>query len=257
MLKLVQRSRDSQLDLAGNSWLASRQKLHTCQACREAEPSCQLQHYRTKILVWLFSYLAAGTLGPVKSRGQAASQLCFKKLTLRIPLSPQYIYPLYPRNVESFQRETLRKTRLTHLQSSHKDSSNSSTFTLSIVTSLRGTLPKPFFTIPTSVRRPFGVWEAIRKGLISYWLMLQSVAESGKLKKKQVRLNLVGLRAWRAQVHWVDQAQMVFCYSCIPTTFFSGLFTAWRAAERFYVEGFGFLFDNTSCVVLVFASLFR
>ena len=26
--------------------------------------------------------------------------------------------------------------------------------------------------------------------------------------------------------------------------------------ERFYAEGFGFLFDNTSCVVLVFASLF-
>ena len=32
--------------------------------------------------------------------------------------------------------------------------------------------------------------------------------------------------------------------------------TAWKAAERFYAEGFGFLFDNTSCVVLVFASLF-
>ena len=29
-----------------------------------------------------------------------------------------------------------------------------------------------------------------------------------------------------------------------------------RAAERFYAKGFGFLFDNTSCVVLVFASLF-
>ena len=26
--------------------------------------------------------------------------------------------------------------------------------------------------------------------------------------------------------------------------------------ERFHAEGFGFLFDNTSCVVLVFASLF-
>ena len=42
----------------------------------------------------------------------------------------------------------------------------------------------------------------------------------------------------------------------IPTTFSSGLVTARRAAERFYAEGFGFLFDNTSCVVLVFASLF-
>ena len=28
-----------------------------------------------------------------------------KNLTLRIPFSPQYKYSLYPRNVESFQRE--------------------------------------------------------------------------------------------------------------------------------------------------------
>ena len=53
-----------------------------------------------------------------------------------------------------------------------------------------------------------------------------------------------------------SSAWRVFYCSCIPTTFFSGLFTAWRAAERFYAEGFGFLFDNTSCVVFVFASLF-
>ena len=40
------------------------------------------------------------------------------------------------------------------------------------------------------------------------------------------------------------------------TTFSSGLLTAWKAVERFYAEGFCFLFDNISCVVLVFASLF-
>ena len=49
---------------------------------------------------------------------------------------------------------------------------------------------------------------------------------------------------------------MVYCCSCIPTIFSSGLLTALRAAERFYAKGFGFLFDNTSCVVLVFASFF-
>ena len=41
-----------------------------------------------------------------------------------------------------------------------------------------------------------------------------------------------------------------------PNYIFSGLLTAWRETERFYVEGFGFLFDNTSSVVLVFASSF-
>ena len=53
-----------------------------------------------------------------------------------------------------------------------------------------------------------------------------------------------------------SSAWRVFYCSYIPTTFFSGLYTAWRAAERFYAEGFGFLFDNTLCVVLVFAFLF-
>ena len=61
---------------------------------------------------------------------------------------------------------------LTHPQSLHRNSSNSSTLTLSIMTSLRGSFPKSFLTIPTSVRRPFGASEAVRKGPISYWLML-------------------------------------------------------------------------------------
>ena len=153
------------------------------------------------------------------------------------------------------KEKSQRKTRLTHPQSSHNDSLNSSTFILSIVISLRSSLPKHFLTIPIFVRRPFGAWEAVRKGPISYWLMLWAIAESSKLKKKQVWRNLVGVGAWRAQKHWVDQAQRVFYCSCIPTTFFNGLFIARRVAERFYTKSFGFFFDNTLCVVLMFASL--
>ena len=33
-------------------------------------------------------------------------------------------------------------------------------------------------------------------------------------------------------------------------------FTAWRGAERFFAEFFGFLFDNTSVCYLVFAFFF-
>ena len=88
-----------------------------------------------------------------------------EKLTLCIPNTHQYKYPLYPRNIKSFQkyffREKLqRKTRLFHPQSSHRDSSNSSTLTISIITSLRGSLPNHFLTIPTSVRRLFGALES-------------------------------------------------------------------------------------------------
>ena len=41
-----------------------------------------------------------------------------------------------------------------------------------------------------------------------------------------------------------------------PNYISSGLLTAWRAAERFYAEGFSFLFDNTSlCCPCVCISL--
>ena len=46
----------------------------------EVEASCQLEHYRIKSTNWPFSYLAAETCDSVKSRVQAANQLCFEKL---------------------------------------------------------------------------------------------------------------------------------------------------------------------------------
>ena len=83
--------------------------------------------------------------------------------------------------------------------------------------------------------------------------MLWAIAESGKLEKKKVWRNLVRARSLEGLG---TLARRVYCCSCILATFSSGFLTAWSAAERFYAEGFGFLFDNTSSVVLVFASLF-
>ena len=54
----------------------------------------------------------------------------------------------------------------------------------------------------------------------------------------------------------VAGAWSVFCYSCTPTFFSSGSILTWRVVERFFVELFGFLFDNTSWCYFVFASLF-
>ena len=62
--------------------------------------------------------------------------------------------------------------------------------------------------------------------------------------------------AWKAQVHEVGYAWRVFCYSCTPTHSLADRFTSWRAAERFFIEFFGFLFDNTSACYLVFAFFF-
>ena len=50
-LKNVQSRKTSQLDLVTGSRLASRQKWHTCEACKGVEGSRQVLHYRTKPLV--------------------------------------------------------------------------------------------------------------------------------------------------------------------------------------------------------------
>ena len=88
-------------------WLAagSRQMLNTCQACQKlkchANWSITRQKVQTGHLITLWLELA--TQSSHKSNLPANSVL--KNLPLRIPFSLQYKYPLYPRNVESFQRE--------------------------------------------------------------------------------------------------------------------------------------------------------
>ena len=155
------RNKDSRLDLVGGSRLVSCQKLHTCQAYQKLKRHVSWSNTRQKVETGhsVTLWLELATQSSRESKPPANSIL--KNLTLHIPFSPQYKYPLYPRNIESFQRDFFkekpqRKTRLIHPQSLHKDSSNSSTLFLSIVKSLRGSLPIPFLTIPTSMRRPFG-----------------------------------------------------------------------------------------------------
>ena len=80
--------------------------------CREAEESCQLLHYRTKV---------PGQLG-VSSQLELATQPSRKvksldhpvwiKLTFHIPSHPTIYRPLCPRYWESFQRETLKKNKI-------------------------------------------------------------------------------------------------------------------------------------------------
>ena len=71
-----------------------------------------------------------------------------------------YIYPhthdLERVSRENFERETLEKTRLTRPQSLPKKLFKFLYLFLSIVKSLRGSLPKPFLTISISVRGLFG-----------------------------------------------------------------------------------------------------
>ena len=81
-----------------------------------------------------------------------------EKLMFHIPFSSHYIQTLKPTKCRELLERKLRekpqrKTRLPHPQSLLRDSSNSSTLFLSIDTSLRGSLPNPFLTIPISMKR--------------------------------------------------------------------------------------------------------
>ena len=109
MLKIVQRNKDSQLDLTGGSRLASRQKLHTCQACQKLKRHVSWSNTRQKVETGhsVTSWLELATQSSRESKPPANSVL--KNLTLHIPFSPQYKYPLYPRNIESFQRDFFRE----------------------------------------------------------------------------------------------------------------------------------------------------
>ena len=144
MLKSVQENRESRLDLAASSC----QKQHTCQACqklkRHASWSTTGQNRTTGHSV--ISQLDLATQSSHEAKLRASPVL--KNLTLHIPFSPQYKYPLYPQKIESFQREFWeRNPRVKQDWFVHnlyiRDSSNSSTLFLSIVKSLRGILPKP------------------------------------------------------------------------------------------------------------------
>ena len=135
-------------------------------------PARALQDKKSRLAIQLVRSLNSW-LSQVARPSRQLINSVLEKLTLRIPNTHKYKYSSYSRNIESFQREYWER-----------NSSNSFTLTLSIVISLRDSLPKPFFTIPTYVRRPFGAWEAVRKRPISYWLILWFIAESGKLKKK-------------------------------------------------------------------------
>ena len=141
--------------LASDSRLASHQNWHTSETCRGAEESCQLLHYRTKVPGWL-----GRTRDSAQSRGQVARPPYLGKFDISYSFSPYYIQTLIPTKCRQLLKKILRekpqrKIRLIHPQSSNRDSSNSSTLFLSIVKSLRGILPRPFLTIPISMRRLF------------------------------------------------------------------------------------------------------
>ena len=97
LLKIVQRSRDSKLDLAGGLQLQAARMMHMCQACQKLKScaSCctTRQKSRAGQAVYLWLELATQSSREVKS----PEHPIWKKLTFHIPSYPTIYIPLYPR----------------------------------------------------------------------------------------------------------------------------------------------------------------
>ena len=167
MLKTVQWSRDSQVarSLQAIRW-CTRVK-HAKKLNLHASYSTTGQKVQTSHSV--SSRLELSTQSSHKAKSPVHSVM--EKLTIRILFSLQYKYLLYPRNIESFQREFWERNP--------REKQNWLIHNLYIVTLQIPQLspspllhpweihwPKPFLTIPISMRRLFGTWETIRKGPI-------------------------------------------------------------------------------------------
>ena len=105
MLKSVQEKQG--LATGSRGWLeaASRQKLHTCQACQKLKchASWSTTGQNRTIGRSITSRLELATQSSREAKPWASPVL--KNLTLHIPFSPQYKYPFYPQEKESFKKE--------------------------------------------------------------------------------------------------------------------------------------------------------
>ena len=147
--------------LTGGSWLQAARMMHTCQACQKLKrrASCCTTGQKSQAgqAVCLRLELTTQPSHEVKSPKHPV----WENLTFHIPSHPTIYIPLYPRFWDSFLREfwerNPRKKQDWLIHNLYlRDSSNSSTLFLSIVKSLRGSLPKHFLTISISVRGLFG-----------------------------------------------------------------------------------------------------
>ena len=117
----MQRSRDSRLDFVGGSRLQAARLKHMCQACQKLKhrASYSLQD-KSPRLAKLFARGLNSRLNPI-ARSSRQNTLFGKIWLFTFLLTLIYIYPYSHDSKrasrENFERETLKKTRLTHPQS--------------------------------------------------------------------------------------------------------------------------------------------
>ena len=131
MFKIVQRSRDSRLDIAGGSRLQAAKWWTRAKHARSwnVMPAGALQDKKNRLAIQL-------PCGWNSRLNQAMSpsrqptlfwKTWFFAFHSHSSINTPYTHDMLRASIENIERETLeKKTRLTHPQSSHRDSSNSS-----------------------------------------------------------------------------------------------------------------------------------
>ena len=119
LLKIVQRNRDSRLDLADGSRLQAAKMMHTCQACQKLKcrASCCTTGQKSQAGQAVYSQLELAT--QPSREVKLPEHPVWEKMTFLLTLLYIYLYThdLERASRENFKRETLEKTRLTHQQS--------------------------------------------------------------------------------------------------------------------------------------------
>ena len=217
------------------------QAARSCMCAKHAKKlnrhvSCSTTRQKVQFSCSVTSQLELVAQSSREAKPPASSVL--EKLTLRIPNTHKYKYPLYPRNVESFQREywerNPREKQDWLIYNLYIETLQISLLSPSPLLHIREVFDQIFFSpyphlwegflvLWKAIRKgpisywlmlwfivfdqiffsPYPhlwegflvLWKAIRKGPISYWLMLWLIVESGKLKKKLVQCNLVAVGA--------------------------------------------------------------
>ena len=149
--------------LAGGSWLQAARLMHTCQACQKLKCHASYSlHDKSPRLARPFARGLNSRLNPV-ARSSRQITLFGKIWLFTFLLTLLYIYPyifiptIQREFLERILREKPKKKQVWLIHNLYlRNSSNSSTIFLSIVKSLRDSLPKHFLTISIFVRGLFG-----------------------------------------------------------------------------------------------------
>ena len=96
LLKIVQRSKDSRLDLAGGSWLQVARMLHMCQACQKLKSRANCCTTGQKCQAGQAVCLRLELVTQPNRKVKSPEHLGWEKMIFHIPSHPTIYIPLYP-----------------------------------------------------------------------------------------------------------------------------------------------------------------